>query len=621
MKRKVALILTILMFGVIIAGCINQQSPSTPSTTPTSTTTQATSSNSKEMTAAHTTSTTKAPTETEQRKYPITITDFADRKVTIEKEPQRIVSLAPSITETLYFLGALDKVVGVTKYDDFPPGVQEDRTIIGGFSNPNIEIIASLKPDLIIATSMHLKYLTQLEQIAPVIIIDPKNMEDIYKAIELLGKVVNKEEQAQKVIADMKSKVEEIQNAVKGKSKVKVFYVVWNNPLMTAGKGTFIDDLIELAGGENVFSDVEGWAQVSVEQVLAKDPEVIILTPHCGMTVQDVYHSELSKTTAAKEGKVVVIQNDNVLVRPSPRIVIGLEELAKVIHPDVFGGKYPLTVIDFMNRTVTIEKEPQRIVSLAPSITETLFYIGAGDKVVGVTKYDDFPPQVLNITKIGGFSNPNIEIIASLKPDLIIGTSMHLKYLKQLEQIAPVIIVAPRNLEEIYKQIELLGKVTNREEYAQSVVNEMKAKVEYITSRVREKPKPKVFFISWWNPIYTPGRDTFQGDLIELAGGENVFNDLTGWAQVSIEQVLARNPEIIILSAHAGISPEQLCETELAKTDAVKNGRVYVISDDNIISRPGPRIVLGLEELAEFIHPEVFNYEPQPLKCSASASG
>ncbi|AHF80352.1 ABC transporter substrate-binding protein [Thermococcus paralvinellae] len=620
MKKKTALLLILLMFGVIIAGCINQQTSSTPSTNPTSTATQTTSP-LKETATAQPTSTTQVPTDTEKPKYPITITDFADRKVTIEKEPQKIVSLAPSITETLYFLGALDKVVGVTQYDDFPPGVQEGRTVIGGFSNPNIEIIASLKPDLVIATSMHMKYLDQLEQIAPVIIIDPKNMDDIYKAIELLGKVVNKEEQAQKVIADMKSKVEEIQNAVKNKSKVRVFYVVWNNPLMTAGKGTFIDDLIKLAGGENIFSDVEGWAQVSVEQVLAKDPEVIILTPHCGMTVQDIYNSELSKTTAAKEGKVVVIQNDNVLVRPSPRIVQGLEELAKAIHPDAFGGKYPLTVVDFMNRTVTIEKEPQRIVSLAPSITETLFYIGAGDKVVGVTKYDDFPPQVANITKIGGFSDPNVEIIASLKPDLIIGTSMHIKYLDQLQQIAPVIIVAPRNIDEIYKQIELLGKVTNREEYAQSVVNDMKAKVEYITSMVKDKPKPKVFFISWWNPIYTPGKDTFQGDLIKLAGGENLFNDLTGWAQVSIEQVLARNPEIIILSAHAGISPEQLCEAELAKTDAVKNGRVYVISDDNIISRPGPRIVLGLEELAEFIHPEVFNYEPQPLKCSATASG
>lgn len=614
MRRKTALLLVILMFGVIIAGCINQQAATTSSTA-----TQTTSS--LKETTTQPTSTTQVPTDTEKPKYPITITDFADRKVTIEKEPQKIVSLAPSITETLYFLEALDKVVGVTQYDDFPPGVQEGRTVIGGFSNPNIEIIASLKPDLIIATSMHMKYLNQLEQIAPVIIIDPKNMDDIYKAIELLGKVVNKEEQAQKVIADMKSKVEEIQNAVKNKSKVRVFYVVWNNPLMTAGKGTFIDDLIKLAGGENIFSDVEGWAQVGVEQVLAKDPEVIILTPHCGMTVQDIYNSELSKTTAAKEGKVIVIQNDNVLVRPSPRIVQGLEKLAKAIHPDAFGGKYPLTVVDFMNRTVIIEKEPQRIVSLAPSITETLFYIGAGDKVVGVTKYDDFPPQVVNITKIGGFSDPNVEIIASLKPDLIIGTSMHIKYLDQLQQIAPVIIVAPRNIDEIYKQIDLLGKVTNREEYARSVVNEMKAKVDYIASMVKDKPKPKVFFISWWNPIYTPGKDTFQGDLIELAGGENVFNDLTGWAQVSIEQVLARNPEIIILSAHAGISPEQLCETELAKTDAVKNGRVYVISDDNIISRPGPRIVLGLEELAEFIHPEVFNYEPQPLKCSATASG
>ncbi len=620
--KKAALLLILLMFGVVFAsGCIGSKATETSSSSPTHTPVSSSTSvptltptNSQPTLSKTSTSSTEAP------KYPLTITDFANRKVTIKKQPERIVSLAPSITETLYFLGALDRVVGVTQFDDYPADVKKGRTIVGGFSNPNIEVIASLKPDLIIATSMDMKYLDQLQQIAPVIVIDPKNIEDIYTSIELLGKVLGKEEQAKKVVNDMKTKINEISSRVKALSRPKVFYIVWNNPLMTAGANTFINDLIRLAGGENIFSDVKGWKSVSMEQVLARNPDIIILTPHCGMSVNDVYKSELAQTNAAKNGKVIMIENENVLVRPSPRIVEGLEELAKAIHPEAFGGKYPLTITDFEGRKVTIKSEPQRIVSLAPSITETLFYIGAGNKVVGVTTFDDYPPQVKNITKIGGFSNPNIEVIASLKPDLIIGTSMHLRFLNQLQQIAPVIIVDPKNMEGIYKQIELLGEVTNREEYAQSVVEQMKTKVAEITSMVKNQTKPKVLFITWWNPIYVPGNGTFQGELIELAGGRNIFSDLKGWAQVSMEQILARNPDIIILSAHAGISAEDLCNTQLVQTNAMKNGRVFTVSDDNLISRPGPRIVYGLQELAEFIHPKLFKYNFQPLKCNATAS-
>ncbi|AIF69053.1 hypothetical protein PAP_03165 [Palaeococcus pacificus DY20341] len=280
---------------------------------------------------------------------------------------------------------------------------------------------------------------------------------------------------------------------------------------------------------------------------------------------------------------------------------------------------YPLMIKDFADREVKIEKEPQKIVSLAPSITETLYFLGALDRVIGVTQFDDYPPNVQDgRTIIGGFSDPNIEVIASLQPDLIIGTSMHLKYLEQLEKIAPVIIVDPKNIDEIYSQIMLLGKVLNKEKEAEGVVNYMKAEVEDVKFKVEGKEKPKVFFISWWNPIYTPGSGTFQGDLIEIAGGENIFNDLNGWAQVNLESVLARDPDVIILSAHAGVTPEEICKSELAKTSAVKEGRIYVVSDDNAISRPGPRIVEGLEELTLFIHPEAFGYSFQPVACEAT---
>ncbi|AMQ17819.1 ABC transporter substrate-binding protein [Thermococcus peptonophilus] len=277
---------------------------------------------------------------------------------------------------------------------------------------------------------------------------------------------------------------------------------------------------------------------------------------------------------------------------------------------------YPITITDFAGRNVTIEKEPKKIVSLAPSITETLYFLGALNRVVGVTKFDDYPPGVQKgRTIIGGFSDPNIEVIASLEPDLIIGTSMHLKYLDQLEKIAPVIIIDPKNMDEVYKAVELLGKVLNMSGEAEGVVQFMKAEVADVQFRVANRTKPRVLFITWWNPLYVPGNGTFQDSLIGLAGGENVFHDATGWAQVSLEEAVARNPEIIILSAHAGATIDDICNSPLADTDAVKNGRIYFVSDDNAISRPGPRLVEALEELSYFIHPEAYGYNFQPVSC------
>lgn len=283
---------------------------------------------------------------------------------------------------------------------------------------------------------------------------------------------------------------------------------------------------------------------------------------------------------------------------------------------------YPITITDFAGRQVTIEKEPERIVSLAPSITESLFYIGAGDKLVGVTQWADFPPEVENITRVGGYGKyANLEVIASLQPDLILVDGFSMNVLESLEKIAPVVVVDPKNLTSIYDALELLGKITNREEGAEAVIAEMKDKVSYVTSAVEGRPRPRTLFIlSYYNGYWTAGAGTFVSDLIALAGGKNLFNDFTGWGAASEEQIIARNPEVIILSPNAGISPEDLCSGPLSEVDAVKNGRVYVLSDENLVSRPGPRIVYGLEEIAKYLHPDVFNYRLEPLACNATTS-
>ncbi|NJE03299.1 ABC transporter substrate-binding protein [Thermococcus sp. MV11] len=620
MKRTALLLLVLLIGAVVASGCLNGgETSTTPSTTPG--TTPSTTPSETTSSPSPTETTTPTPTETEKPYYPITVTDFANRTVTIEKAPERVVTLAPSITEDLYYLGLFERVVGVTDYDDFPPEVA-NVTRIGGYGQyANLEKIASLEPDLILADSYSLTILDQLEKIAPVVIVDPHSLDDIPRALDLLGRVFNAEEQAKRATAEFQAGLEEISSAVKDEPRIKVFYVVWNNPLMTAGGGTFISDVIELAGGENIFNDTTGWPTVSPEQVIERNPDVIILTPHCGMTVQDVYSGPLDNTKAAKSGKVYVIENENDLIHPSPRVVRGLETVARLLHPEAFKIEYPLTVTDFAGREVTIESEPMRIVTLAPSITESLFYIGAGDKVIGVTDYDDFPPAVKNITRIGGYGKyANLEAIASLEPDLILADGFSLEILGSLEKIAPVVVIDPKNLSQVYDAIELLGRVTNREEGARAVVTDMKARVAYVTSMVSDQPKVKTFFLlSYYNGYWTAGAGTFIDDLIRLAGGENIFGDVSGWGAASEEQIIARNPEVIIISPNAGIKPEDLCSGPLADVDAVKNGRVYVLSDENLVVRPGPRIVHGLEEIAEYLHPDVFNLQPQPRACNATA--
>jgi len=282
--------------------------------------------------------------------------------------------------------------------------------------------------------------------------------------------------------------------------------------------------------------------------------------------------------------------------------------------------RYPLTVKDFAGREVSIESEPMHIVSLAPSITETLYFIEALDKVVGITKWDNYPNNVQEGRIIVGDMEPNIEIIASLKPDLIIGLKYHLKYIDQLEKIAPVLIVEPQSVEEIYEAVELLGNVTNKEDQAQKAIMEMEEKINNIQEKVKNKEKPRVLYIVWWDPLITAGNGTFIGELITLGGGENIFADTQGWPQVSVEEVIARNPEIIILPPSAGITANELCDTPLANTDAVKNGRVYTLSSDDIVARQSPRVVEGLEEIARFLHPDAFNIEAQPLVCEATSS-
>jgi len=273
----------------------------------------------------------------------------------------------------------------------------------------------------------------------------------------------------------------------------------------------------------------------------------------------------------------------------------------------------PGAVVDDLGRSVSIVNEPQRIISLAPSNTEILFSLGLGDKVVGVTDYCNYPPEALNKTKIGGFSTPDIEKIVALQPDLILAADIDkTEVIPALEGHGlTVFALDPKDLDGILKDISMVGKITGKEKEANELVTQMGNRIRAITDKTKNlEERPRVFYITFHNPLWTVGVGSFIHELVDKSGGVNIFQDIAGNKAVNIELVIARNPEVIIASTGhgaAGGQPFEWAKTEsrLQATEARKNNRIYEI-DADLVSRSGPRIVDGLEWLAYFIHPEIF---------------
>jgi len=277
---------------------------------------------------------------------------------------------------------------------------------------------------------------------------------------------------------------------------------------------------------------------------------------------------------------------------------------------------YPITVTDDLGREITITQLPVRIVSLAPSNTEILFALGLGDRVVGVTDFCDYPPEALAKEKVGGpwSTSINVEKIVALQPDLILAEEINGEELiDMLEGLGLTVFgIKSTDLDDLLNDIRTVGKITNKEAAAHALTTEMQSRINAVTAKtagLSPEQKPKTFHICWHDPIWTAGSGTYIHDLIEKAGGVNIFADLEGYKSVDLEAVIARDPEVIIVTAMGGTASGTWdwvnTEPRLKDISARKNGRIY-FAESNWVERPGPRIVLGLEQVAKYIHPGIF---------------
>jgi iron complex transport system substrate-binding protein len=273
-----------------------------------------------------------------------------------------------------------------------------------------------------------------------------------------------------------------------------------------------------------------------------------------------------------------------------------------------------VTYVDDIGRTVQITGIPQRIISLSPSNTEMIYALGLQDKLVGVTSYDDYPPDAKTKPVVSDYSTVDLEKIVNAKPDLVLADSIQKNdATPALEKLGiTVYTMTPDNTDEILNEIKVLGQITGKTQAADNLVSSLQTRIQAVadkTAKLTDAEKPRVLFVTWYDPIWTAGSDTMIQYLIDQAGGTNIASDLNGYATITMESVVQRNPQIIIVMSSMGDQHTSLdyikANPQFAATDAVKNGQVYEV-DADIFGRTTPRIVDGLETMAKIIHPELF---------------
>jgi iron complex transport system substrate-binding protein len=276
---------------------------------------------------------------------------------------------------------------------------------------------------------------------------------------------------------------------------------------------------------------------------------------------------------------------------------------------------YPLTLIDDAGRQVTISSAPTRIVSLAPSNTEIVCALDACNDLVGVTDFDDYPAQVADVEHVVVSAVVDVEKVVAADPELILAAGNELTATTVIDQLTqlgyPVLALYPRDLEGVYHDISLVGEAIDAMGVADELVTSLEARADAVVTAVEGAERPRTFYEVgvFEGSIYTAGEDSFLASLISLAGGEPILGDAASTA-IQLEDLISADPELILLG-DAAYDPTITAASVAARSgwgdmSAVRDGHIVVVLDDVVITRPGPRIVDGLEALAKAVHPELF---------------
>lgn len=275
---------------------------------------------------------------------------------------------------------------------------------------------------------------------------------------------------------------------------------------------------------------------------------------------------------------------------------------------------FPITITDDDGVSVTIDAPPERIVTFAPSMTEIVFALGLGDRLVGVSgPFDDYPPEAADIDEVGGAGDfgvdPNIEQVVGLEPDLFLTIKGGDQWKRRLRDLdVPVVTLDARNLDDLMADIEVAGEITGAADAAAAVVGDLQAQADEVESALAGTARVTCFYETFYPPLYTVGPGTFIYDLLERAGCDPVTSSAgQQYPQWSVEDLVAESPDVYLVSSESGAGPMAVAKRAgFEAVGAVAAGRVVAI-DSSLAERPGPRIVEGLRLIAEALHPEAFH--------------
>ena len=363
-----------------------------------------------------------------------------------------------------------------------------------------------------------------------------------------------------------------------------------------------VDHLLSAQAGEGYFK----WTPVLTDnpcRMTASAVPALLGRPYPALPGQSVSVAGTSPMTAATSA-------------PSTAVVAPAEGSGVTT-----GG--PITVIDDFGKTVTLPGIPQRIVSLAPSNTEIVYAVGAGDRVVGVTDYCNYPPETTDVEKVGGYSSVNIEKVVAAQPDLVLAalgnTEEVVSYIESLG--LTVVSLNPASIQDVVDDVRLVGTATGNAQEAATLAVSMEQRITAVRTKAAAAAEwPTVAHVVWYDPIWVSGGNTFQDEMFEIAHAKNAFPDIDGWQIVGLEDFITTDPDIILVNSGSGMGEAgydliytyMMEEPRLQGVTAIREGRVYIVESDTI-DRGGPRIVDALEQVAAAIHPDIFGTAGTPV--------
>lgn len=277
----------------------------------------------------------------------------------------------------------------------------------------------------------------------------------------------------------------------------------------------------------------------------------------------------------------------------------------------LFGAIAPAsaTQTDFLGREVAVPDNPQRIVALVPSLTEIIFALGGGERMVGATRFANHPPEAAELPRVGSYPRPDLERILALDPDLVLATRDG-NPPEAVERLAalgvPTYVVNPVNLEQLFDTIRRIGVIIGASDTAEAMIQDFRQRLEVVRDHWRGRERPRVFMQIGTDPMVTVGGDTFLNELMETAGGENVMAGHDAYPMIGVEPVVALRPEVILITTMEEGADFQAAMREWQswpEIPAAREGRIHLV-DSDLYDRPSPRTILALEELVKLLHPE-----------------